>query len=131
MTAQEFSVLYKATRHKLTESEVKKYNKTELQDELKSTADAFCKAESTIFQQSDALLKSSNELVKHCELNRNALSPVLSPVNVHRAVKETTSENTTRKSFTTIVKPTDTSNTINAEELKARMKTSLQDSKVN
>ena len=46
MTAQEFSVLYNAIRHKLIESEVKKYNKTELQDLLKSTADALCKAES-------------------------------------------------------------------------------------
>ena len=110
---------------------LKSIKKIELKDLLKSTADALCKAESTIFKRSDALLKSSNELVKQWDLNRNALSFILSPVNFHRAVNETTSENTTRKWFTTIEEPTDTSDTILAEDLKIRVKTSLQDSKEN
>ena len=56
MTAQEFSTAYSSIRLKLTDAEIKKFNKSELQDLLKTASETLQKAEETIFQQSDALL---------------------------------------------------------------------------
>ena len=138
MTAQEFLAAYNSIRHKLTNAELKKLNKPEALDLLKSTSDVLQKAEEIIYSQSDALLKSSNELVKQCEANRNASESALrsrnsaSPgSNVSESYASKVSQPKMRPVYTTIVSSGDDAEQMNSDEMKNLMETCLQDVKVN
>lgn len=130
MSAQKFSELYNSIRDKLSDSYLNKKNKSELIDLIKLTSELIKTAELTIFTQSDALLKSSNELVKQCELNRNA-SEASPQIRVPQTYASKVSDSNIRPAFTTIVAPGNDSEQISHDEMKNLMETSLRDVKVN
>ena len=102
MSAQKFSELYNSHRNRLFDSYLNKRSKSELIDLIKPTSELIKTAELTIFTQSDALFKSSNELMKQCELNRNA-SEAASQMSVLQTYASKISVSNIRPAFNTLV----------------------------
>ena len=132
MNNENFFKLYEPLRGVPVENEsLKKFNKNDLIEKLSYALETLKCAEGVIVQQNDVTMRTMNELVKQCEVNRMSVNKQNGETSEVSRKNHVSYAEMVTKSYTTIVKPKNESDTIDKNAINKKMEKSLKNVNVN